>query len=117
MTSRDHVLSDLEMLDYYGAFYSKGTRTTIDKMKLPPSLRALYAYAEFWGEPDDEFRADLIADAPAHVRENLAHAVRKHLPLVERWLNEIASDRPSREYVALNNLLVAFHDPDIAGTY
>ncbi len=112
-----YVLSKRDLASFYGDFYARSARAKINDKKLSRDLVPLLPYAEFWGQGDDVLRSEMINDAPPLVRQNLAMAVRQHLKPLESWLTASSPTRPSKEYFAFTNLIMAFHDPRIAGTY
>ncbi len=98
-----------KMAKIYGAFYEDNPKLHLDERNIPENLHAIIHYAEFWGEPDDVFRENLVDNATQEVRDNLKAVVEEHYSLMEPWLTgpEADSDHPTKEYLAFSAMLIA----------
>ncbi len=97
------------MKQRYGSFYDNSPRIHLDQDLVPERFWPLFAYAEFWGIPDELTRENLVDGAPADVQQNLKEAVTAFEDALEEWLAgpEADNPNPSDEYVAFAALIMA----------
>jgi hypothetical protein len=105
------VLSQNELREFYGQFFERGPNCQLDPNRVPVALHPLIPYANFWGEPDDEFRSELLREAAAEVRRNLDFAVEQYVDVLREWLSRPDTISTSNEYVAFTNLLMVYDHP------
>lgn len=99
-----------EMASFYGSFYGRSAGVAFVLDDVPPQYRSLGVYAEFWGEGDDGYREEMVADAPSDVRRDLAMAVLwQHLDISVNWLGgpHPDSSKLPEAYFAYSNLIAA----------
>lgn len=109
MGEAEKVLSAKEMESFYGDFYMRSPRVRINQEVIPPQVRPLIPYAEFWGVTDDIARDTLEDEAPPHVRQNLKAVVARYNNALDEWLAGPAADHPpfSPEYIAFSAMTMA----------
>ena len=97
------------MKRFYGPFYERGAGLHLDRRNVPEEFWCLIPYAEFWGIGDDKDRENLVSDAPAEVRDNLAAIFAAYRYPWNAWLGGPAADITpiSDEYAAFTELFMA----------
>src|SRR5205085_1994708 len=83
-----------EMKEFYGDFYRKSPRVSLNREAIPYGCQPLAHYAEFWGVSDDRARQTLVDQAPPEVRKNLKQVVRRFTGDLNEWRDARDPEHP-----------------------
>lgn len=83
----------------------------LDARRVPPALGELLPLARRWGIGDDGYRSAAVEAATPAERTEIVAAVDRLDAALDEWLvGPAADDSPTREYVALTCLTMAYDE-------